>query len=260
MKNLLLKIYLFVFLSFLSSASFGQLCYANLEGTFIARTNPIDNFIGIYEYCADDIWNGIVRWEFTGTNGDYKVFSLDSMLIVEFEDMSMGAYYKCYQVMDQSNLPNGNLRIHLDNCNELSISGSSQWGEIYSIDEHSIDNTAKILTLKYSTDYGEMAEVELTRTDSLLWTDGTTSFSKTKLSEKQLGIFPNPVKDFLFLKTEKNLTNAQITIIDLHGKVLLQKIITSPEIDLSSFEKGIYFLEINGLENGDKWMKKLVID
>ncbi len=260
MKNLVLKSYLFFFLIILSSASFGQPCYTNFEGTYNAQTTIFETPGLNWDQCEGLVWNGAIRFESVGSEFTYKVFSTDDSLGMELEDMSMGTYYVCYDTIDQSSLPNGDLRLHLDNCNQLSISGTSQWGEVYFIDEHSIDSTGTILTLRWYNDYGERGEVELTRTDSLLWTDGTTSISKTELNKKQLDIFPNPVSDILHLKSEGDLTNAQISIIDLHGKVLLQKTITSIEINLSSFQKGIYFLEINDLKSGGKWMKKLIID
>ena len=259
MKNLLLKFYLFIFLLYFSSVSFGQLCYVNFEGTYAGQTTIFETPGLNWDPCEGLVWNGTIRFESVGP-GNYKVFSTDDSLGVELEDMSMGAYYICQGVTNQSNLPNGDLIFHLNNCNQLSISGSSQWGEVYTIVEHSIDSTATILRFRWFNDYGERGDVELTRTDNVLWTDGTTSISQTKLSEKQLDIFPNPVTDILHLRSEKDLIGAEISIMDFHGKVLLQKDITSLEIDLSSFEKGIYFLEINDTEGGKLWIKKLVVD
>lgn len=260
MENPLLKFYLFTYLLFLSSVSFGQLCYANFEGTYNAQTTVFETPGLNWDQCEGLVWNGTIRFEPVVSENIYKVFSTDDSLGVELEDMTMGTYYVCYDSIDQSLLPNGNLRLHLDNCNQLSISGTSQWGEVYTIVEHSIDSTATILSFRWWNDYGDRGDVELTRTDGLLWTDGTTSISKPKLSKSQLHIFPNPVTDVLYLNTEANINNVQVSVLDIHGKILLQKMITSMEIDVSSLEKGIYFLEINDTETGELWMKKIVVE
>lgn len=259
MNTLFYKSSLFFFFTFISINSFGQ-CYTNLEGVFHARTSPINNPVGPFNDCEGQIWEGMVRWEYTGTNDEYQVFSIDSALSVELEDMSMGVYYLCYETMDQSGMPNGDLRLSLDSCNDLTIIGESQWGEVFSIDDELVDSTGTVLSFKWTNDYGEGGAIELTRTDSLLWTDGITAVFQKKLSEKQLDIFPNPTNEVLFIKTDAALVDAQFSIISISGKILLQNVLTSNSIDISSVESGIYFLEISDMEKGDRWVKKLIIE
>ena len=61
-------------------------------------------------------------------------------------------------------MPAGTLK-NQDACGILSAVGSSQWGEVYTF--HAVTRQAdkKVLYLDWSNDYGEAAEVFLTRSD-----------------------------------------------------------------------------------------------
>jgi len=61
-------------------------------------------------------------------------------------------------------------------------------------------------------------------------------------------IYPNPVKDLLFISSAETIRKAQVT--DLFGRLVLS-VQNSFAIPVSSLEKGIYFLNIET----DKWTK-----
>lgn len=82
------------------------------------------------------------------------------------EDISFGAYYAGYGTDAQGSLPNGDLRLR-DIDNKLSITGASQWGEVYSIENVVVDGAT--LSFKWTNDYGEGAEIVLTRDDGEDW-------------------------------------------------------------------------------------------
>jgi hypothetical protein len=65
-----------------------------------------------------------------------------------------------------------------------------------------------------------------------------------------INFFPNPVKNYLNLVNCKDLIgNAQYSVIDGSGRVLLTKELDNNQIDMSSFQRGIYFIQIG---NNDK--------
>lgn len=67
------------------------------------------------------------------------------------------------------------------------------------------------------------------------------------LSTDQVKAYPNPSKDRFFLEgIFPNNTNIQV--IDITGKIILEKdiTITDKQIDLSNHPKGVYFIKING--------------
>tara|TARA_B110000858_G_scaffold6362_1_gene7008 strand:- start:412 stop:2271 length:1860 start_codon:yes stop_codon:yes gene_type:complete len=74
-------------------------------------------------------------------------------------------------------------------------------------------------------------------------------------SANKLQIFPNPAKDFLGITLENNLPS-ELTLMDVSGKVVLEKTFTnSSNINLSNFNNGIYFLSIS---NNSKIVTKRV--
>jgi hypothetical protein len=63
-------------------------------------------------------------------------------------------------------------------------------------------------------------------------------------SLNKLHVFPNPSKNFVNISLENNLPS-KLTLMDISGKILLEKIFTnSSKINLSNFNNGIYFLSI----------------
>ena len=79
----------------------------------------------------------------------------------------------------------------------------------------------------------------------------------------QVGFFPNPTRDFinidLGILTEKEY---QFSLIDINGKVVLEKTITNPnqleKINITSFTKGLYLATLNA--GNKKISKKIVIE
>jgi hypothetical protein len=67
----------------------------------------------------------------------------------------------------------------------------------------------------------------------------------TNNTETEITIFPNPVKDKVFIKTTRPFFSVQIT--DLYGKLILEKILNSSDeqIEVSDIANGIYFISIN---------------
>ena len=82
-------------------------------------------------------------------------------------------------------------------------------------------------------------------------------------SDFQVSFFPNPTKDFININlgtlTEKEY---QFSLIDINGKVVLEKAITNPnqleKINISSLTKGLYLAILNAGEK--KISKKIVIE
>ena len=85
----------------------------------------------------------------------------------EFEDMSFGNFYACYGSTAQGSMPNSDSAMPaltlVDACNVLSFKGSSQWGEVYSFSEITVNGSS--LTLGWTNDYGEGGSTVITRDD-----------------------------------------------------------------------------------------------
>lgn len=69
-------------------------------------------------------------------------------------------------------------------------------------------------------------------------------------------VFPNPTKDMLTIQT--NSLSADVKIIDLHGKLLLEgKVQDNQHIDVSSWLNGVYYLVVS--EGEQQYSRKIVV-
>lgn len=117
--------------------SLTAICPSALEGTYTAISTAI--------------WCG-------APDGYEKTITMskDGKTAYDVDDFSFGAYDPCYG--EASARPLGNLRI-VDVCNKISVTGASQWGEIYTYSDMSVDGNSWIFT--WSNDYGEGATTEV---------------------------------------------------------------------------------------------------
>lgn len=76
-----------------------------------------------------------------------------------------------------------------------------------------------------------------------------------ELSENELIIYPNPVSDILFIRSETRLE--EVRIFDLNGREVLRT--KNTIIDLSSLETSIYLIEIKD-EKGKMIRRKIMVE
>ncbi|WP_163707235.1 RICIN domain-containing protein [Mangrovibacterium lignilyticum] len=62
----------------------------------------------------------------------------------------------------------------------------------------------------------------------------------------EVSIFPNPVADYLTIKIEGDSGGFNISLVDLSGRILLNRLLSDPltQVDLSSYLSGVYMLKI----------------
>ncbi len=74
---------------------------------------------------------------------------------------------------------------------------------------------------------------------------GLTNLDDIDIVERELSIYPNPVNDLLKIKLNLQ-SNFDYQMIDINGQMIREEkmIFRNHEIDLSSFQKGIYFIKI----------------
>ena len=71
----------------------------------------------------------------------------------------------------------------------------------------------------------------------------------------KINVFPNPVSDVVMFQPEAYLRNVDIKILDVSGRLLLQKSIKEitrkeiQSIDVGTLQSGIYFLKITYGDN-----------
>ncbi|GGE19664.1 S8 family serine peptidase [Psychroflexus salis] len=85
------------------------------------------------------------------------------------------------------------------------------------------------------------------------------TLSNTVQDEAKIEIYPNPVSDWLHIKIPNTTHLQSIEILDVLGKIHLQKEFKSSEqlpVDLNELASGAYFIKINS--NNQQWIKKLI--
>jgi hypothetical protein len=152
-------------------------CIHALSGVFDITSKATNQMAGIgWDDCGAE-WSGQMTWvaehdETAFGAGVYNVFTTDSDIGVQLNDFSFGSYYACYGVTDNGGMTNGtdgtvgNVRLNFD-CNKGFFTGSSQWGEVYSLSNVVVNGPE--LKFNWTNDYGEGGEVTLTRRDGKNW-------------------------------------------------------------------------------------------
>ncbi len=81
----------------------------------------------------------------------------------------------------------------------------------------------------------------------------------SRLSANDIQVYPNPAKELLHLRSNKNLY-AQISILDLSGKIILSQLQnTSEAISIAHLAPGIYFVRIENQDQNIFVNKKIVV-
>ena len=118
-------------------------CSSNLAGTYQGMTTAT--------WCGDSD-----PWSFSVT------FTEDAAGEYDIDDFSFGAFDVCYggrTDYSSGSLPLGNLRM-VDVCNNISLKGTSQWGEVFTW--HSLTVNGTEMTIVWTNDYGEGGTAVLT--------------------------------------------------------------------------------------------------
>ena len=102
-------------------------------------------------------------------------------------------------------------------------------------------------------------------TDSWTCTNFQEAFSeersKKDFENLDLSLFPNPTTGQLTIQVIPNLEqDQQLRVIDLFGRVLVQKVIqpkfSQLNVDLSAYQDGVYYLELR--TRGQRVLKKVI--
>ncbi len=122
-------------------------------------------------------------------------------------------------------------------ASDLSVIWTSGDPGIASVEEGAVTGEGAGVTYVYIT------SIDGNFKDSCLVTVTTVGINKTQ--EKRIRIYPNPAKELLTIETIHS-GHQSIEITSLNGQLIYSDVMegTSHEIDLSSFQKGVYFITI----------------
>lgn len=131
-----------------------------------------------------------------------------------------------------------------------ATSATYQWIDCNNNNAYITGETGQSYTVTASGDYA----VEITVgncVDTSACVNMTTVGIDMNNVNNGVAIFPNPTSNSTTVTISNNSEIASIYVIDLTGKIVLKKMSSNNtiELDLSSFEKGIYFIKIIAGEN-----------
>ncbi len=124
----------------------------------------------------------------------------------------------------------------------LAINTSNTINNLFKIG--ATPSTSSWLTLNAAIDDLKIFDVALTDAQVSSLFNGTLATSESSKTENYISIYPNPAKDVVFVKSEKQIT--KIELYDFSGKKL--KEYTSKEINISSLKRGNYLIKITDKE------------
>ena len=88
-------------------------------------------------------------------------------------------------------------------------------------------------------------------------TTNTEKNTEDKLSK--INVYPNPASDKLYIKINGDYKSAHLTIINMMGSIVLEKILNgNDELDISQLINGVYFCNIETIEK-NSFKSKLII-
>lgn len=102
--------------------------------------------------------------------------------------------------------------------------------------------------LRYSPSYGAFTGNNLTPGDAIELNPDLSACKSVGISEfseqnNRLQTYPNPVQDYLTIQLGNQTCACEVEICDIYGKIVYKALYNSP-IDLSAFNKGVYFVRV----------------
>ena len=113
-------------------------------------------------------------------------------------------------------------------------------------------------------------DAEYSENSPVWFKDATSTYVETQaecdalgiedLAFENLKIYPNPVKDILYIDIPNNHDSVEISIVDIKGSQVLNRQMQSKEImmDISHLESGMYFMIVKDLQTKEILTKKLI--
>ena len=127
---------------------------------------------------------------------------------------------------------------------------SESSGEFTAVAEASTVNNGKVI----------FDNVELEKGYYTMGLGNSSLFGSTATEDdlsNLISIYPNPSNGNFVIKSEKNFSNAKITIVDIYGKQVLSTNLGNKTINVELNQKGVYFINIE-TERGSKVEKVIV--
>ena len=196
--------------------------------------SPILNFAG---YSA-------VEFSFKHAYATYSSSRRDSIIIYISTDCG-ATWNRIFEAGDD-------FATHLPTTSDFVPQYSSDWcgvgygDECHTIDLSSWAGSPNILIMFESYNgHGNMMYID----DIEIYGDPVIILDKNRCN-KEISIYPNPTNGFINISGIKSNSNTYLKIVDIYGRIILKEAISSDnnKLDLSFLPKGIYIIELFGME------------
>ncbi|PNQ74851.1 RNA-binding protein [Hanstruepera neustonica] len=232
----------------LDIASNGNILFGNGDLTFYTIENPFPYVNGSFGDLNDDGFIDVV----TQSNG---------VGTVHFNGGTSHNWIKIHTVGTTSNINGIGARVEVYTSSGMQIrdvKSGSGFAFMSSLNTHvGLGSETSIIKIIVRWPSGFIDQIDNPAINqSLTIVEGDHSLSVEDLTLSNLVIYPNPVRDNLYFKTNQDLSPKIATIFDLNGKRILNGRIENNTIDVSSLQSGIYLLRIES--NGQLITRKLI--
>lgn len=204
---------------------------------------------GIYIYLTGSPTNGTLEFWPNGTVGETNFFDTEN-------------FYQLILVRNSAGL----IKVYVNGLEfaEYDDSGTQEY-KFHEPDNYLIFFRDHPSVLSDEASPGFVSNIKITNhawnSDEVMqeWEDFCSSLlSVEELSENNISLFPNPVTDQLNIELADRVQYAEVTVIDLTGKVLQKETISGnrASLNISTLPKGLYFLKIR--EQGRSMVMKFM--
>lgn len=198
-----------------------------LEGTSIAQTQ-----VGDYVHY-------LIRFENTGTANAKNIVVKDEVDISKFDISSLIPLNGSHNFVTRVTNPNvvefifENIQLPFNDANndgyvsfKIKTKSTLTGGDSFS-------NTAKI--------YFDYNAPIITNTYTTT-VESTLGISEIKNNKTEISIYPNPVKDLLYIRSDKEIIKTEI--FDVSGRILSSVVVKNKSLDVNDLPKGQYIIKI----------------
>jgi len=137
--------------------------------------------------------------------------------------------------------PPATVEIEVDSAG-LGLTNNPAFSEMISNTQITVTKSTKGWKLTFSMEQDMTRIIKIQRNGSQT---GVVTNNISKVNDVQ--VYPNPAKSIINLKSRHEIKSVELC--DLNGKLIIKTINPQNCVDISSVQKGMYFLKI-GLENG----------
>lgn len=218
----------------ITGAAQGGLLTLNLSNNATLGTFPLN-----FNFLNNDTVSGSFSGDANGTpvsgtfSGDFDT-SVDAYGTLNLNDFGLGAY-------------NGSVtRLKTELSISLVVAGIFNIGTVVQTSYYYYDDTDGNLVFRTSTNVIDIDAFGTVINETIRLYEAqdrsTLNINDSLLASNEIKLYPNPTTNILNIKSSDRTTITSIQIIDLNGRVVLNRLNHTESIDISHLHSGLYIV------------------